>query len=154
MSKQVKAVPDGYTTATPYLVVRGAAKAIEFYTKAFGAKELYHFDGPNDRIAHADLLLGTSHIMIADESEDGRAASPEALNGTPVSVFLYVDDVDATVRNAVRAGANETQPVQDMFWGDRYGRITDPFGHQWQIATHKEDVTPEQMKERMAAAYS
>ena len=150
----VKAVPDTYTTATPYLVVRGAAKAIDFYTKAFGAQELYRFDGPNGRIAHADLLLGTSHIMLADESDDSRASSPQTLSGTPVSIFLYVEDVDGLVKKAIRAGARETQPVQDMFWGDRYGRVVDPFGHEWQIATHKEDLTPEQMKERMAAAYS
>ncbi len=154
MSNKVKAVPDTYNTATPYLVVRGAAKAIEFYKKAFGATELYRFDGPGDRIAHADLLLGTSHIMLADESNDSRAASPQTLSGTPVSVFLYVEDVDGVVKSALRAGARETQPVQDMFWGDRYGRLVDPFGHEWHVATHKEDLTPQQMKERMAAAYS
>jgi PhnB protein len=148
MAKKVKAVPDGYTTATPYLVVKGAAKAIDFYKKAFGAQELFRMDGPNGTIGHADLIIGTSHLMLADKPEKGD------VKGASSSVFLYVEDVDDVVRKAIRAGAKETAPVQDMFWGDRYGKIVDPFGQEWQIGTHIEDVSPDEMQKRIAAAYS
>lgn len=146
MKPKVKAVPDGYETATPYLVVKGAAKAIDFYKAAFGAQEFVRLDGPDGRIAHADLLIGTSHLMLADIPAKGD------VKGTSSSVFLYVENVDDVFRKAIRAGASESAPVKDMFWGDRYGRITDPFGHEWQIATHVEDVSPAEMKERMVAA--
>ena len=144
MSNNVNPVPEGYQTATPYLVVNGAANAIEFYKSAFGAEEAYRIDGPGGRIAHADIVIGTSHVMLADpQNGDAKGASS--------STFLYVDDVDALFNRAVSAGAKEVQAVQDMFWGDRYGRLIDPFGQEWQIATHKEDVSGEEMKRRMAA---
>lgn len=149
MGKKVKAVPDGYSTATPYLVVKGAAKAIDFYKKAFGAQELYRMPGPDGTVAHADLIIGTSHLMLADKSDKG-----DAVKGAASSVFLYVENVDAIARKAIAAGAKETAPVQDMFWGDRYGKLLDPFGNEWQIATHIEDVSPQEMERRMAAAHS
>lgn len=145
MKKKVNAVPDGYHTATPYLVVKGAAKAIDFYRAAFGAKELFRMNGPGGTIAHADLLIGTSHLMLGDQPQKGGPI------GTSASVFLYVEDVDELVRSAVRAGAKITAPVEDMFWGDRYGKVVDPFGHEWQIATHVEDVSPAEMEKRLAA---
>jgi PhnB protein len=145
MTKKVNAVPDGYHTATPYLVIKGAAKAIDFYHAAFGAKELFRMEGPGGTIAHADLLIGTSHVMLGDQPQKGEPI------GTSASVFLYVEDVDELVRNAVRAGAKITAQVEDMFWGDRYGKVVDPFGHEWQIATHVEDVSPAEMEKRLAA---
>ena len=148
MKQKVKAVPDGYPTATPYLLVKGAAKAIDFYKAAFGAEELYRMPGPNGTIAHADLVVGSSHIMLADHPGIGDA------KGAAGSVFLYVDGVDDIFRKAIRAGAKESMAVQDMFWGDRYGKVIDPFGHEWQLATHIEDVEPEEMQRRIAAAYS
>jgi PhnB protein len=144
--KKVKPVPEGYSTVTPYLVVKGAAKAIDFYKSAFGAKEVLRMDGPGGSIAHADLVIGTSHVMLADKPEKGEA------KGTSASIFLYVENVDDLFRKALRAGAKETAAVKDMFWGDRYGKITDPFGQEWQIATHIEDVSPAEMEKRMAAA--
>ena len=141
----VKAVPDGYQTATPYLVVKDAAKAIDFYRKAFGARELYRMEGPDGSIAHADLIIGTSHILLSDPidgtSEQGRSSS----------TLLYVEDVDGVYARAVAAGARATAPVEDQFWGDRYGKVVDPFGQEWQIATHIEDVSPDEMKRRLAA---
>jgi len=144
MSQKVSPVPAGYPTATPYLVVQGAANAIEFYKKAFGAAEAFRIDGPAGRIAHADIVIGTSHVMLADP-QNGDA------KGSGSSTFLYVEDVDALFRQALDAGAKEVQAVQDMFWGDRYGRLVDPFGQEWQIASHREDVSDEEMKRRMAA---
>jgi len=145
MSQKVKPVPDSYHTAAPYLTVKGAAKAIDFYKNAFGAQEAYRIGLPDGSIAHADIVIGNSHVMLAD-------ARPDAgVQGASSSTFLYVDDVDATYQQAVRAGAKATQPVQDMFWGDRYGRLVDPFGQEWQIASHKEDVSEDEMKRRMAA---
>lgn len=136
---------DKYPTVTPYLVIQGAAQAIDFYEKAFGAKETLRMDTPDGRVAHADIVIGDSHVMLADAPPNGPA------HGAASSTFLYVDDVDALFQRALRAGATETASVQDMFWGDRYGRLADPFGHEWQIATHKEDVSPDEMKRRMAA---
>ncbi len=152
MKTKVKPVPDGYHTATPYLTVRGAAEAIDFYQRAFGAQELFRMPGPNGKIMHAEILVGDSHIMLADESAASGSQAPPALNGTPVGIFLYMEDVDKTFKQAVKAGAKETLPVQNMFWGDRFGRLTDPFGHKWMLATHIEDVSPAEMEERMAAA--
>ena len=151
MSKKVKPVPEGYHTATPYLVVRGAAKAIEFYTQAFGATELLRMPGPDGRIAHAELKIGDSVIMLTDESPEMGSKSPQTLGGTAGSVFLYVDDVDTTFKRATAAGAKELSAPQDMFWGDRFGKLIDPFGHEWGVATHVEDVTEEEMGKRMAA---
>ncbi|HVH85615.1 MAG TPA: VOC family protein [Terriglobales bacterium] len=152
MSKRVKPVPDGYNTVTPYLTVRGAAAAIDFYKRAFGATELFRMPGPDGKIMHAEILIGDSHVMLADESARAEAKAPETLKGTSASIFLYFEDVDASFKRAVDAGATTTQPLQNMFWGDRFGKLTDPFGHKWMLASHVEDVSPAEMEERMAAA--
>jgi uncharacterized glyoxalase superfamily protein PhnB len=149
-------IPDGYHTITPSLVVKGGAEAIEFYKRAFGAEELCRmpFPGPDgqERLGHAELQIGDSRLFLADEFPEYGATGP---NGhSPVTIHLYVTDADAAFDRAVAAGATVTMPLADMFWGDRYGKLVDPFGHQWSIATHLEDPTPEQMKERMAAAFS
>jgi len=149
----VKAVPEGYHTATPYLVVKGAAKAIDFYKKVFGATEDMRMDDPSGRIGHAELKIGDSHIMLADEYPEMKFRSPEAYGGSPVSILLYVQDVDATVALAVANGAKLEREVKDQFYGDRMGQIVDPFGHVWSIATHKEDVSIEEMKKRAAALF-
>ncbi|MBN1205907.1 MAG: VOC family protein [Myxococcaceae bacterium] len=146
-----KAIPEGYHTVTPYLIVKGAARALEFYKKAFNAKELGRMEGPGGTIGHAEFQIGDSRIMIADESPDMGARSPETVGGSPVGLCLYVEDVDALFKQAVSAGAKEERPVKDQFYGDRSGTVRDPFGHQWTIATHKEDVPPEEMKRRMDA---
>jgi PhnB protein len=151
MKKTVSPIPAGYHTATPYLVIKDAAQAIEFYKQAFGAKELFRMPKPDGTIMHGEIQIGDSRFMLADQSAVG-AHSPQSLNGTPVSIFLYVEDVDAAFDQAIAAGAKSTMPVQDMFWGDRYGRLTDPFGHQWHVATHKEDVSPAEMQQRAAVA--
>lgn len=148
----VKPVPEGYHSATPYLIIDGAARAIEFYQKAFGAVEKFRMPDPKtNRIGHAEILIGDSHIMMADEYPNMGYKSPRSLGGTPVSILLYVPDVDATVERAVRLGAKIEKPVQNQFYGDRMGSIEDPFGHKWSIATHIEDVSPEEMERRMAA---
>jgi len=148
----VKPIPEGYHTATPYLIIKDAARALEFYKKAFGATEIHRMADPSGKIMHAEIKIGDSILMVADEFPQMGARSPQALGGTPVGIFLYVPDVDATARQALAAGAKELQPIKDQFWGDRYGKFEDPFGHQWAIATHKEDVAPEEMKKRAAAA--
>jgi PhnB protein len=147
----VKAIPEGYHSITPYLVCKGAEKAIEFYTRAFGAKELVRMPGPEGRIMHAEVTIGSSVLMLADENPERGAISPATLGGATGSIMLYTDDVDAVQQRAVAAGAKEVMPVTDMFWGDRMGNIIDPFGQSWAIATHKEDVSPEEMGRRMAA---
>ena len=133
--------------------MKDAARAIEFYKKAFGAIELMRMTQQDGRIGHAEIKIGDSPIMLADEFPEMGARSPEALGGSPVSVLLYVQDVDAVFNQAVAAGAKVTRPVKDQFYGDRSGGVTDPFGHQWHIATHKEDVTPEEMKRRQEAFF-
>jgi PhnB protein len=148
----VKPIPAGYHTATPYLVVHDAARAIEFYKRAFDATEVLRMDGPGGKIGHAELKIGDSIIMLADEMPGGANRSPKSLGGSPVGVFLYVTDVDAAFQKAVGAGAKVEAPLADMFWGDRYGKLTDPFGHSWSMATHKEDVAPAEMQKRMQAA--
>ena len=150
MSK-VRPVPEGYHTATPYLIIKGAAKAIEFYKKAFGATELMRMADPNGRIGHAEIKIGNSPIMLADEVPEMGYRSPQSLGGSPVSILLYVEDVDALFSQAVAAGAKVLRPPEDQFYGDRSGGVTDPFGHVWYIATHKEDVSPEEMRKRAAA---
>jgi PhnB protein len=150
--KKVKPVPDGYHTATPYLTIRGTAAAIDFYKQAFGAKELFRMPGENGKIMHAEITIGDSRIMLGDES--GEAKAPQSLNGTASSVFLYLEDVDAIFKQAVKAGAKETMPVQNMYWGDRFGKLTDPYGHKWMLASHIEDVSSAEMQERMAATVS
>ncbi|HEY7097687.1 MAG TPA: VOC family protein [Terriglobales bacterium] len=147
----VKPVPDGYHNVTPYLVIKGAAKAIDFYKTVFGATEVMRMDAPGGRIGHAELKIGDSHVMLADEYPEMKCRSPQAYGGSPVSMLVYVPDVDATVAVAQRNGAKLDREVQDQFYGDRMGQIVDPFGHIWSVATHKEDVSPEEMKKRMAA---
>lgn len=150
-ASKVPAVPNGHRSLAPYLTVRGAAKAIDFYARAFGAKELLRFPGPDGRIAHAQVQIGDSVLMLADENPQQGAKSPEAYRGTPASVFLYLPNVDAVFQKAKAAGAKVQAPPTDMFWGDRYGKLTDPFGHEWSIATHIEDVSPDEMAARMTA---
>ena len=151
-AKPVKPVPDGYHTVTPYLIVQGAAQAIDFYKKALGAEELMRFPGPDGRIGHAELRIGDSSIMLADEHPQMGAVGPKTRGGTTVGLVLYVPDVDQRVAMATAAGAKLERPVQNQFYGDRSGTIIDPFGHQWTIATHVEDVPPEEMEARAKAA--
>ncbi|HVO13587.1 MAG TPA: VOC family protein [Alphaproteobacteria bacterium] len=148
MATKVKAQPDGYHSATPYLIVNNAAAAIDFYKRAFGAAELLRMDMPGGRIGHAEIKIGDSPIMLADEVPEMNARGPHAIGGTPVSIMLYVNDVDAVVKQAETAGAKVTRPVADQFYGDRVGGLEDPFGHHWHVATHKEDVPPEEMARR------
>ena len=144
-----KAVPEGYHTATPYLIVKGAAQAIDFYKRAFDATELFRMDGPEGRIGHAEIKIGDSVIMLADEAPDMGYRSPRSLGGAAVSTMLYVENVDDRFNRAVAAGAKVQRPLADQFYGDRSGTIEDPFGHVWTIATHVEDVPPAEMKRRM-----
>jgi PhnB protein len=148
----VKPIPEGYNTLTPYLAVDDAAQAIEYYKKAFGAKERGRMEAPDGKIAHAELEIGDSLVMLSDPFPQATTKPPKELRGTSASVFMYVEDVDATVKQAVDAGATVTTEVEDQFWGDRFGTITDPFGQVWSIATHVEDVPPEEMAERSKAA--
>ena len=151
MAGKVKPIPEGYHSVTPYLIVDGAAAAIEFYKKVFGATEVVRMPAPGGRIGHAEIKIGDSHVMLADENTEMNARSPKSVGGTPLSLMLYVEDVDKTVEGAVAAGAKLERPVEDKFYGDRMGGIEDPFGHQWYVGTHIEDVSPEEMKKRMAA---
>ena len=143
-----KPVPDGYHTATPYLIINGAAAALKFYKEAFGATELFRMDAPGGKIGHAEIKIGDSPIMLADEYPDMGYRGPQAIGGTPVSIMLYVEDVDAVFNRTVAAGAKVKQPVIDQFYGDRSATLEDPFGHVWTIATHKEDLTPEEIGKR------
>lgn len=152
MSNSVKPIPDGYHTATPYLTLKDTSEAIDFYKRAFGAVEIFRMNGPDGKIAHAEIRIGNSPLMLGDESPCSEAKAPETLEGTTLGIFLYVDDVDASFKRALDAGARQTVPLQNMFWGDRFGRLTDPFGHKWMLATHVEDVSPAEMEERMCAA--
>ena len=147
---KVKPVPEGMHSVTPHLICAGAADAIEFYKKAFGATESARLPGHDGKIMHAMIRIGDSAIMLVDENAQWGMLGPKALKGSPVVIHLYVSDVDAVVAKAVAAGAKVTMPVADMFWGDRYGQLEDPFGHRWSIATHTRDVTPEEMKQAMA----
>lgn len=147
----VKPVPDGYHTATPYLICKGAAKAIEFYKEGFGAQELMRLEAPGGTVGHAEIRIGNSIIMLADEHPQMGAVSPETLGGSPVSIMLYVEDVDSRFDQAINAGGTVVRPVQDQFYGDRSGTLKDPFGHQWTIGTHKEDLSQEEIEQRMAA---
>ena len=154
MANKVKAVPEGYHTATPYLIVNGGANAIEFYKKAFGAKESVRMMRPDGGVGHAEIKIGDSTIMLADENPEMGVRSPKLLGGSPVSIHLYVEDVDTVFDQAVSAGATVQRPIQDQFYGDRTGGVLDPFGHAWYIATHKEDLSPEELKKRAAATFS
>jgi PhnB protein len=151
MSK-VKPVPQGYHAVTPYLVVDGAARALEFYRQVFGATERMRMPGPGGKIGHAEINIGDSVVMLADEHPEMGARGPRAFGGAAVSLHLYVPDADATVKKAVAAGAKVVRPVEDKFYGDRMGSIEDPFGHHWHVSTHKEDVSPDEMARRAAAA--
>ena len=153
MKTNIKAIPEGYHTATAYLIAGNAGKAIDFYKEVFGAKELSRLPMPNGKIGHAEIQIGDSRIMLADEFPEWDARSPETIGGSPVIIALYVEDVDAVVGRAVAAGAKLFKPVADQFYGDRSGSITDPFGHKWNIATHKEDVSPEEINKRAAALF-
>ena len=148
-----KPIPEGYHTATPYLIIRGAADAIEFYKKAFGATELFRMPQPDGRIGHAEIKIGDSAIMLADEFPEMKYLSPQTLGGSSVSLMIYVEDVDSVFKQALTAGGVEQRAVEDKFYGDRGGSLTDPFGHVWHIATHVEDVSPEEMEKRAAAAH-
>jgi PhnB protein len=149
--KAVKAIPAGYTSVTPYLIIDGAGKAIDFYKRAFGATELMRMGMPDGRVGHAELKIGNAVVMMADEFPERGQKSPSTLGGTSGSIMLYVPDVDSMFARAVRAGAKEVMPVTDQFYGDRSGFLEDPFGHQWTIATHTEDVSPQEMERRMKA---
>ena len=150
----VKPVPDGYHTVTPYLIVSGAAQAIDFYTRAFGATELMRMPDAKGRIGHAEIRIGDSVIMLADEHPEMGYRGPRALGGTSVSILLYVPDVDAMFERAIKAGGKSQRPVADQFYGDRMGTLEDPFGHAWTIGTHVEDVSDEEIKRRMATAHA
>jgi PhnB protein len=147
-----KPIPEGYHTLTTYLAVDDAAAAIDYYTRAFGAKELGRMDAPGGKVGHAELEIGDSRLMLSDPFPRSSTRPPKELGGTTASVFLYVEDVDAVVQRAVDAGATVTMEVADQFWGDRFGTVTDPFGHVWSVATHVEDVPPEEMADRAKAA--
>ncbi len=149
MTATVKPVPEGFRTVTPSLTVKGAAQAIEYYKNALGATELVRMPSPDGKIMHAELKIGDSIIFLADEfPERGMSRAPQTLGGTTGTLNLYVEDVDSLYKKAIDAGGKVNMPVDDMFWGDRYGTFTDPFGHQWGIATHKEDVSPADMEKR------
>ena len=149
----VKSIPDGYHSVTPYLIINGATAAIEFYKEAFGATELFRFPAPGGKIGHAEIKIGDSPIMLADEFAEMGYLGPQTLGSSPVSLMIYVDDVDSVFDRAIAAGATVKEAIQDKFYGDRTGTLVDPYGHKWHIATHKEDVSIEEM-ERRAAAHS
>ncbi len=153
MPTKPKPIPDGYHTATPYLIVSGAARAIEFYKQAFGATEIMRLAAPDGKVGHAEIKIGDSPIMLADEHPEMGARSPQSIGGSAVFILLYFEDVDAVFNRAVAAGAKALRPVQDQFYGDRSGTIADPFGHTWTIATHKEDLSPEEIQRRAAAMH-
>jgi PhnB protein len=144
----VKPIPEGYHSLTPYLIIKGAGAAIDYYKKVFGATERMRMDGPGGTIGHAEIVIGNSTIMLADEHPDMGFRSPKTLGGSPVSLVLYIEDVDTVFKRAVDAGAKSQRPVENQFYGDRMGTLEDPFGHVWSIATHVEDVSPEEMARR------
>lgn len=144
--KKVDPIPKGYHSVTPGLAVRDAAQALEFYKKAFGAKEKMRMPGPDGKIMHAEIMIGNSHIMVGEEMPEMNHLSPQALNGTPVNLYIYVKNVDKAFDQAVRAGATVVMPVMDAFWGDRHGALKDPFGHSWGLATHMRNLSPKEIK--------
>jgi PhnB protein len=148
MAQKVKPIPEGHHSLNTYIVVSDAARAIEFYKKAFGAVEMGRFPSPDGKIAHAEVKIGDSRLMLSDEFPFGYCRTPESLGGTSSNLWIYAEDVDSMFHRAVQAGATVKSPPQDMFWGDRTAHLADPFGHMWTLATHKEDVSPEEMKRR------
>jgi PhnB protein len=154
MASRVKPIPDGHRTVTPYLAIKDAARALDFYKRAFGAIESYKLMMPDGRVGHAEIRLGDSLVMLSDEFPEYGGKAPETLGGSPVSIHLYVEDVDAFVKRALAAGAKERRPVMDQFYGDRSGQLEDPFGHLWWVATHREDVAPEEMQKRVEAMFA
>jgi PhnB protein len=151
MKTEVKPIPEGYHSVTPYLILSGAGDALAFYTKALGAEEVMRLADPGGKVHHAEISIGDSRVMLADEHPEIQALSPKSVGGSPVSIHLYVEDVDAAVERAVVAGAKLVRPVADQFYGDRVGGIEDPFGYRWFIATHKEDLTMDEIRRRAAA---
>jgi PhnB protein len=149
MMKKVHYIPEGYHTVTPYLIVQGAAEAIEFYKKAFGATEVLRMEMPGNKVGHAEIQIGDSRIMLGDECPQWQSQSPLSYKGTPVTICLYIPDVDGMMKQAVDAGAKVIRPLQDQFYGDRTCAVEDPFGHHWHLATHQEDLSPEEIKIRM-----
>jgi len=155
MTNRIKAVPECYHTITPHLTVKGASQAIEFYKNAFGAEEIIRLPGPDGKsLMHAAIKIGDSVLFLVDECSHMGYLGPHGTGGTPVTIHLYVEDVDTVFNKAVAAGAQVGMPVEDAFWGDRYGRLTDPFGHSWSLGTHKEDLTPEEIAKRAQAAFA
>jgi PhnB protein len=152
MAKKVKPIPEGYHSVTPYLAVDDGARAIDFYKSAFGAKEVMRMNGPDGQVAHAELKIGDSIIMLGSAPPNSGVRSPQSLNGSTVSIFVYFDNVDSFFNKALSEGAHQEQALADQFWGDRYGRLTDPFGHSWSLAQHIEDVAPEEMQKRAQEA--
>jgi PhnB protein len=144
----VKPIPEGYHTVTPYLIVKGAARAIDYYRKAFGAEEVMRMSYPDGRVGHAELKIGDSHVMLADEHPEMGFRGPQTLGGSPTGLLVYVEDVDRAFDRAITAGATVRRPVEDQFYGDRTGTLTDPFGHVWTLATHKEDVPQKELERR------
>lgn len=153
-TSKVSAIPKSFHAVTPGLAVRNAAEAIDFYKKALGAKEKGRMPGPDGKIMHADIVIGDSHIMLGEENVQMGAPSPQSLNGTPVSLYIYVRDADKAFNQAVSSGATVAMPIMDQFWGDRAGMITDPYGHKWWLATHKRDLSPKEMKKAAEEAFA
>ena len=154
MAGKVRAVPEGHHTVTPHLIIKGAGEAMDFYKKAFGAQEVMRMPGPGGRgVGHGELKFGDSYIYVAEEFPDMKCLSPKSLGGTPVGIHLYVDNVDAAFKQALSAGCKETMPLTNMFWGDRFGKLADPYGHEWSLAQHMEDVPPQEMAKRAEEAF-
>jgi PhnB protein len=153
MNSKVSPIPAGYHSITPFLVVHDGARALEFYQKAFGASEIMRMATPDGKVGHAEILIGNSHLMLADECPRQKTRGPISFGGTPMTICLYVEDCDAVFGRAVALGSKVLHPVQDQFYGDRSGTLTDPFGHIWTVATHKEDVSQEEMRKRAAALF-
>lgn len=154
MSKNAKPIPDGHRTVTPYLAIRNAAHALDFYKRAFGATETFRLMMPDGRVGHAEIRLGDSIVMLSDEFPEYGGKAPQTLGGSPVNIHLYVEDVDAFVERAVAAGAVERKPIMDQFYGDRSGQLEDPFGHLWWVATHQEDVGLAELQKRVQALFA
>jgi uncharacterized glyoxalase superfamily protein PhnB len=146
MAERAKFIPEGYGTVTPTIVVKNGAEAIDFYTKAFGAEEVNRFEGPGGGVLHAEVTIGGSRVMLGEENAQTHCVAPSSLAGSPSSLYLYVENADAAFERALQAGAKSEMAVEDMFWGDRMGAVSDPSGHRWCLATHKQDLTPEQIK--------